>query len=117
MLYKTTIVLWTDFHTVGSSVLSLGDCVDSGDASCSKFLCEPVERPEEDPDWDNSDFLTDDEDDESDVWQCKGCSWLVMDNEGENGMDGWIEQDDGTIASETPCPRCGGVMLKWPDED
>ena len=44
------------------------------------------------------------------TWECIDCGWQVIDNDGEAGVDGLIEEDGKTYA-DTPCVRCGGRLL------
>lgn len=62
-LYKTTIIIWSEYDTCGTSVRCLGDNVADRDAYCSKLSCQAVQNPEQDPDWDGTEFF-----DEPDDW-------------------------------------------------
>jgi len=56
-LYKTTIIIWSEYDTCGTSVRCLGDNVADRDAYCSKLSCQAVQNPEQDPDWEETDFF------------------------------------------------------------
>ncbi len=71
MLYKTTIVIWSDFDPTGRLELAdLARDATSGDSYCSKQECVSVSKPEDDPDWDGTEFfgagLDEDEDEDED---------------------------------------------------
>ena len=68
-LFKTTIVIWTDYDPGDSQEISLGRLgqeADSGGAYCSHVRTEFVSDPTDDPEWDDSEFL-DGEDEEDDA--------------------------------------------------
>jgi hypothetical protein len=56
-LYKSTIVIWSDFdpETVELSDLALDAMC--GGSYCSKMVAEHVVNPDNDPDWDGSEFF------------------------------------------------------------
>lgn len=65
-LYKTTIVIWSEFDP-GAEGLELEDLArdaTSGGSYCSKVKYDTVEKPEADPDWDGTDFFSDPDEDE-----------------------------------------------------
>lgn len=67
-LFKTTIVIWSDFHP-GDEGLELEDLArdaSSGESYCSKFNTEAVENPEADPAWDGTEFFDSDDEDYDD---------------------------------------------------
>lgn len=45
------------------------------------------------------------------VWQCISCTWMILDSEGEAGIENEYELN-GETTTDTPCPRCGGRMVK-----
>jgi len=58
-LYKTTIVIWSEFDP-GAEGLELEDLArdaTSGESYCSKVKYETVQEAEADPDWDGTDFF------------------------------------------------------------
>jgi hypothetical protein len=68
-LYKTTIVVWTEDNTDGISAERLGRELSIGDAYCSVKNCELVKDPDNDDNWDDTDFFgqeeeTDEEEEE-----------------------------------------------------
>jgi len=64
-LYKTTIVIWSQDDTGDEDLAVLCHDADEGGSYCSKQKCVLVKNPEEDADWDGTDFF-DVEDDEED---------------------------------------------------
>lgn len=56
-LYKTTIVIWTDFQPTGFELSDLAREAEQGDAYCSKREMEAIEEPQRDPDWDGTEFF------------------------------------------------------------
>jgi len=50
----------------------------------------------------------------NETFTCVICGWEVMDNDGECGINGVIEEA-GKIFAEERCPECGGKLLL--DED
>jgi len=63
-LYKTTIVIWSAYDPEKSS-MELEDLAHDatvGEAYCSKQKSERVEKPEENPDWDGTEFFGDEDD-------------------------------------------------------
>jgi hypothetical protein len=57
MLYKTTIVIWSEYDGSEVEVEDLAREAMSGDAYCSKSQTERVEKPELDADWDGTEFF------------------------------------------------------------
>lgn len=60
-LYKTTIVIWSDYDPEASNVdidVLAREAV-SGDAYSSSAHSTLVEKPDEDPDWDGNEFFHD----------------------------------------------------------
>lgn len=59
-LFKTTIVIWSDYNPEGRVELEdLARAATVGDAYCSKQETVPVEDPEQDADWDGTEFFWD----------------------------------------------------------
>lgn len=56
-LYKSTIVIWTDFNPVTLQLAELAHEADVGDAYCSKLEAQVVNEPTNDPDWDGTEFF------------------------------------------------------------
>lgn len=61
-LYKTTIVIWTEFDNssegyFGGSLESLAREAYDGSAYCSKIKKRLVKEPERDRDWDGTEFF------------------------------------------------------------
>jgi len=56
-LYKTTIVIWSDFNPERTEIHALAHEAVSGDCYCSTRHDELVPDPSLDPEWDNNDFF------------------------------------------------------------
>lgn len=65
-LFKTTIIIWSEENTDNVSAEELARDADNGDSYCSVKNCRRVDNPDEDEDWDDTDFFGDDEEDEDD---------------------------------------------------
>lgn len=50
-LFKTTIVIWSEYNGTEVELEDLAREATSGDAYCSVSKCEAVSDPESDPDW------------------------------------------------------------------
>jgi hypothetical protein len=61
-LYKTTIVIWTDYDPTPLELNDLAFQATEGDAYCSKQTWQRIEDPKTDPDWDGTEFFDKDED-------------------------------------------------------
>lgn len=57
MLYKTTIVIWTEYNPENLELHDLAWEAVGGDGYCSKAKTEEVAIPEDDPDWDRTEFF------------------------------------------------------------
>lgn len=93
-LYKTTIVIWSQYPTDEVGLEDLGHEATSGDAYCASSECVLVENVDDDPHWDGTEFFDrgdDDEDEEED------------------------EDDDGDDLCDT-CMR-SGVEISHIDDD
>jgi hypothetical protein len=68
-LQKTTIVIWSDPEAVSAHAMEVdtlaAEAMD-GAAYCSVQRTETIDDPASDPDWDGTEFFTDDLDDELD---------------------------------------------------
>ena len=73
-LWKTTLVLWTDYNPKGVSILELAGEATEGSAYCSTDTAELVEDPEADPDWDGTEFFSGP--DGGACPQCKSTCWM-----------------------------------------
>ncbi len=60
-LYKTTIVIWSEFSGESAELEHLAREATSGDAYCSRYRSEHVETPESDPAWDGTEFFATEE--------------------------------------------------------
>lgn len=62
-LYKTTIIIWSEYPGDAVELTDLAREADTGDAYCSHTESKLVENPQDDPDWDGTEFfgLTDSE--------------------------------------------------------
>lgn len=64
-LYKTTIVIWSDYNPDQKMELStLAREAECGDAYCSHMKTKKVKAPEKDPYWDGTEFFGSADDDE-----------------------------------------------------
>ena len=63
-LYKTTIVIWSEYNTGGIGLETLAREASSGDAICSKKKCVRVEDPEKDNDYECGEFFQDPNDED-----------------------------------------------------
>ena len=51
-LYKTTVVIWSDFNPITSELSELVREAEHGDAAyCARMDTQVIEKPEADPDW------------------------------------------------------------------
>ena len=57
MLYKTTIVVWSEYDGTAVELEDLAREATSGDAYCARFRSEPIVDPASDPDWDGTEFF------------------------------------------------------------
>jgi len=60
MLYKHTIVIWSELGQM-DDLATIGGAADCGDAYCAKYEVDQVEDPSKDPDWDGTEFFGVDE--------------------------------------------------------
>ena len=56
-LYKSTIIIWTEYDPNGLKLTELASQADSGDAYCSSMTSALVAKPEKDPAWDRTEFF------------------------------------------------------------
>jgi hypothetical protein len=56
-LYKTTVVIWSKVNPSDLELSDLAYEADKGNAYCSKYVSEKIANPEEDPDWDDTEFF------------------------------------------------------------
>ena len=56
-LFKTTIIIWTDWDPHGTELSDLAYEAEEGNAYCSKVSRVSVETPPNDPDWDGNEFF------------------------------------------------------------
>lgn len=56
-LYKSTIVIWSEYNPSNTELDALARDAVVGDSYCSKSRFERVENPETDPDWDGTEFF------------------------------------------------------------
>ena len=64
MLYKTTIVIWTDYNASQVELEDLAIAATVGDAYCSKQECVKVEEPFDDPNPPSPEFFGVEEEEE-----------------------------------------------------
>lgn len=56
-LYKTTIVIWSEFHPDDTEISQLAQEAVNGSAYCSKRNIVRVNDPSKDRDWDGTEFF------------------------------------------------------------
>lgn len=64
-LFKTTIVVWSDFSPEDYDAEDICREAIRGDAHLSTMRSEFIDDPESDPDWDDNSFFEDDEEDDN----------------------------------------------------
>jgi hypothetical protein len=57
MLYKTTIVIWSEYPGDSVELSDLAHNAEQEDAYCSKMESKAVDSPKLDPDWDGTEFF------------------------------------------------------------
>lgn len=57
-LYKTTVVIWSEFDPATLDLSDLARDAESGDSYCSKLTRQFVTEPSDDPDWDGTEFFS-----------------------------------------------------------
>lgn len=58
MLYKSTIVIWSNFNPKKLELSQLATEAETGAAAyCSKMESHQVKNPKADPDWDGTEFF------------------------------------------------------------
>jgi len=84
-LWKTTIVIWTEYDPQQSELADLCRDAVEGEAYCSKSNSVLLPEPEGDPDWDGTEFFNVDNDNPPDGWEeCGGCDcWHPADFGGD----------------------------------
>jgi hypothetical protein len=60
-LYKTTIVIWSEYEGDKVELVDLARAATNGDAYCSQQFSILV-NPEDDADWDGNEFFSDEDD-------------------------------------------------------
>ena len=60
-LYKSTIIIWSDFDPMTVELSQLASEAESGSALCTSFDGSLIEDPSKDDDWDDIDFFDEDE--------------------------------------------------------
>ena len=58
MLYKITVVIWSEFDPRGTELADLARDATTGESYCSVQKVEVVEDPMTDPDWDGTTFFS-----------------------------------------------------------
>jgi hypothetical protein len=56
-LYKTTIVIWSRYDSDKAELVDLAREATNGDAYCSRQESVAIERPRDDPEWDDTEFF------------------------------------------------------------
>jgi hypothetical protein len=60
--YKTTIIIWSHTPTSKMEISTIAQEAESGEFYCSRHQSEKIEQPATDPDWDGTEFGTDESD-------------------------------------------------------
>jgi len=60
-LWKSTIVIWTEFDPYDTEIDTLAWHAMEGDGYCSRHIADHIADPESDPDWDGTEFFWDPE--------------------------------------------------------
>ncbi len=60
MLYKTTIILWSEYDTHKLELAELAREATEGNSYCSTVYQEPITDPTKDSDWDGTEFFSPD---------------------------------------------------------
>lgn len=114
MLYKHTIVIWSELGQM-DDLATIGGAADCGDAYCAKYEVDQVEDPSKDPDWDGTEFFgTGDEDDEDDEAQPNPLLAHLRDFEACQDSIDWVRSlPSGTtpVQAYSVCER--GDWLVW----
>ena len=56
-LYKTTIIIWTEYDPNGLELTNLASQAERADGDCSRMTSGLVAKPEKDPAWDSTEFF------------------------------------------------------------
>ena len=56
-MWKTSIVIWTDYNPSHMELATLAREAESGDAFCAKMEIAEVQDVQKDPDWAETDFF------------------------------------------------------------
>ena len=66
-LFKTTIVIWSEFNPneEGLEIDALAHDAMEGESYCSKSETDLIENPEQDKDWDGTEFFGEPEEEEN----------------------------------------------------
>lgn len=57
-LYKTRVVIWSEFDPRTTELSVLAREAESGEAYCSSMETASIDKPEEDGDWDGNEFFS-----------------------------------------------------------
>lgn len=82
-LYKTTIVIWSDFDPAPYEIGALASEAETGGAYCSGRDELLVQTPETDEDWDDTEFFNSDEEEEDEEVEgevCEECGHRIPDH-------------------------------------
>lgn len=60
-LYKTTTIIWSEENPRDVELAEMSQDATDGDSYCSRSDTEMIENPEQDPDWDGTEFFDDEE--------------------------------------------------------
>ena len=57
-LYKTSIVIWSEFDPTQLELSQLAREAESGAAYCANLETKKLKKPTQDPDWDGTEFFS-----------------------------------------------------------
>ena len=99
-LYKTIIVIWSEYPTDGVELEDLAHEATSGDAYCVSSECTAIEDAAKDPHWDGTEFFDrgDDDDDEEEHDDDDGDDDDLCDTCMRSGVEiSHVDDDDNTV--------------------
>lgn len=89
-LYKTTIVIWTQYDPASVELADLAQDATDGDAYCSHSQTERIADPEADPMWDGTEFF-DCPGENRQEERCRHCHAAI--HQDDHGS--WVDETDG----------------------
>lgn len=96
-LYKSSIVIWSEFEPSNLELESLAREASVGEAYCSRMQSKLIENPTKDPDWDGTEFFGVQDDTE-----------ILEIGDYQKKLD-----TDYHTYNDTPCYQCGDLDGCW----